>query len=116
MFAALKSDDEMTRKLAELMGRFGDAQVADAADALCKRLWRPEQPARKQGGRPPMWDDEALLSAWLAVEGQWRADKKVKPDCKLATSLNKDSTGCRAARKVSGAFFTTSAVVVVIAT
>jgi hypothetical protein len=85
--AAVRGNDPLTKTLAELVGEFGDDKVANALEALLRRLWQPEKTPRKQGGRPPKWGDGKKLYAWLAVEGQWRADKQKRPECKLEDSI-----------------------------
>jgi hypothetical protein len=88
LIAALKSDDELMKALADLASRFGDDRVVDAAVELSDKLWQPEKPAPKRNGRPPEWTDADKLRAWLAVEAQWRADRKRAPDCTLASSIH----------------------------
>jgi hypothetical protein len=85
--SALQGDDELTKGLAVLASRFGENKVVDAAVEMRDEFWQPKKPAPKRSGRPPEWTAPGKLLVWLAVEAQWRADRKRVPDCTLASSI-----------------------------
>jgi hypothetical protein len=87
LFRVLRGDDPIERDLARLICHYKLAteDLEDKLTALNKRLWKKQRPPKS--ARRRKWTDDAKLQAYIAIEGQHRADQEIEPGCSIRASI-----------------------------